>query len=61
MKKFISTLIMIIVHLFILIMHWYSMKINDINWFQSLSFLIVHSLWQDFYRNYLKNRIYGLK
>jgi len=61
MKKFISTLIMIIVHLFILIMHWYSMKINGMDWFQALSFFIIHSLWRDFYRNYLKNRIYGLK
>ena len=61
MKKFISTLIMVIGHLFILIMHWYTMKINNIDWFQSLSFFIIHSLWQDFHRNYLKKRIYGLK
>jgi hypothetical protein len=61
MKKFISNLIMIIGHLFFVIVHYYSIKINGIDWFQFFSFTIIHGLWHDFYLNYLKKCIYGLK
>ena len=61
MKKFISTLIMVVGHLFFVAIHYYSIKTNGMNWFQFLSFAIIHGLWYDFYLNYLKKRIYGLK
>ena len=61
MKKFISNLIMVIGHLFFIIIHYHSIKVNGIDWFQFLSFAIIHGLWYDFYCGYLKKRIYGLK
>jgi hypothetical protein len=61
MKKFISTLIMIIGHLFFIAIHYFLIKVNGIDWFQFLSFAIIHGLWYDFYCGYLKKRIYGLK
>jgi hypothetical protein len=61
MKKFISTLIMIIGHLVFIATHYLSIKVNGMDWFQFFSFAIIHGLWYDFYSNYLKKRIYGLK
>ena len=61
MKKFISTLIMIIGHLFFIAIHYLSIKVNGIDWFQFLSFAIIHGLWYDFYLGCIKKRIYGLK
>ena len=61
MKKFISTLIMVIGHLFFVAIHYAAIKINGMDWFQFISFAIIHGLWYDFYCGYLKKRIYGLK
>ena len=61
MKKFISNLIMIIGHLLFVVIHYYSIKVNGIDWFQFLSFATIHGLWYDFYLGCLKKRIYGLK
>jgi hypothetical protein len=61
MKKFISNLIMAIGHLLFVIIHYYSIKVNGMDWFQFLSFATIHGLWYDFYCDYLKKRIYGLK
>jgi hypothetical protein len=61
MKKFISTLIMVIGHLFFVAIHYATIKINGMDWFQFISFAIIHGLWYDFYCGYLKKRIYGLK
>lgn len=61
MKKFISNSIMIIGHLFFMLIHYYSIKFNNFDWFQFFSFTVIHALWYDFCKNYLKNRIYGLK
>ena len=61
MKKYISNLVMIVGHLVFTIIHYYSIKVNGIDWFQFISFSIIHGLWYDFYCSYLKNRIYGSK
>jgi len=61
MKKFISNLIMVIGHLLFIAIHYFSIKFNGMDWFQLLSFIIIHGLWYDFYCGYLKKRIYGLK
>lgn len=61
MKKFIKNLTMFAGHLAIMMTHINCMKMSGADWFQFLSFFIVHSLWQDFCRKELKSSIYGWK
>ena len=61
MKKFISNLVMIIGHLVFATAHYISIKVNGFDWFQTISFIVIHGLWYDFYCDYIKKRIYGLK
>jgi hypothetical protein len=61
MKKFLSTLLMIIIHLLLTCLNFYFIKTKGIDMFQSCSFFILHAMWQHFYIREIKSRIYGLK
>ena len=61
MKKFISNLVLVFGHLIFMTIHYISIKFNGFDWFQMLSFAIIHGLWYDFYTGFLRERIYGLK
>lgn len=61
MKKLLSNSIMVIGHLFFVAIHYLAIKMNGMDLFQFISFAIVHGLWYDFYCDYLRKRIYGLK
>ena len=58
--KLISTLVMLLGHAILASLHSYIITLNEgFDSFQILSFAIVHGLWYNFYRDYLKERIYG--
>jgi len=58
--KLISTLIMLLGHTTLASLHFYTIILNKgLDGFQMFSFLVIHAMWQDFYLNVIKKRIYG--
>jgi len=58
--KLISTLIMLLGHMTLASLHFYTIILNKgLDGFQMFSFLVIHIMWSDFYTNIIKKRIYG--
>jgi hypothetical protein len=58
--KLISTLIMLLGHMTLASLHFYTIILNKgLDGFQMFSFLVIHIMWYDFYLNVIKKRIYG--
>ena len=58
--KLISTLIMLLGHMTLASLHFYTIILNKgLDGFQMFSFLVMHAMWYDFYLNVIKKRIYG--
>jgi hypothetical protein len=58
--KLISTLIMLLGHMTLASLHFYIIILSKgLDGFQMFSFLVMHTMWGDFYANIIKKRIYG--